>query len=80
MKIITLILGLVGIKRETSIAQITKPMSAIVMKLESYAEEQKARAVKDAEAAENLLKKSKDETDAAVEAIALASRYSTLTV
>lgn len=80
MKTLTLLLALLGIKREVSIEKITKPMARIVSKLEDYAAEQTLRSQADAETAANLLKKSEEETKAAEEARALATRYSSLTV
>ena len=74
------LLIVLGLKREDSIETITKPMAAIVSKLTSYAEEQVKRSEADKVAAEELLKKSKAEGAAAADAVALASRYSALTI
>jgi hypothetical protein len=77
---LNLILALLGVKRNASIEAIVKPMAVIVKRLETFAEEQEKCSCKNAERADELLKKAKSEGAAATDARQLASRYSTLTL
>lgn len=80
MNLLKVLLTVLGLKRETSIDSITKPMSKIVAKLENFAVAQ-ADAAKTAEQrASELAAEAAERVAAAKQAEALASRYSSLTL
>lgn len=79
MSIITKILELLGMKKEESIESITSPMVKIVTKLENYAVKKSQQAEADEQRARALKAKAEQEIACAIDARALADRYSTLT-
>lgn len=80
MNILNFLLAVIGFKRELSIAVITKPMAAIVTKLEKYAEDQKTFAADASLKAKTLTEEANVSKIAAEDALNLAKKYSALTL
>lgn len=80
MNLLNSLLSLIGLGGKPSIAKITKPMQKIVTDLERFAVVKSENSAVNADKAAELLTRSKEEAEAAVDARKLASRYSSLTL